>query len=40
MKYDFDKKGLSILDFYGIEYKCISKEEVQEEFRTLIYEIY
>jgi len=40
MKYDFDKGGLAILDFYGIEYKCISKEEIQDEARGLIYEIY
>ena len=40
MKYDFDKGGLTILDFYGIEHKCISKEEMQDELRNLVYEIY
>jgi len=40
MKYDFDKGGLNILDFYGIEHKCISKEEIQDELRNLVYEIY
>lgn len=40
MKYDFDKKGLSILDFYNIEHKCISKDEMHEEAKNLVYEIY
>jgi len=40
MKYDFDKGGLNILDFYGIEHKCISKDEMHEETKNLVYEIY
>jgi len=40
MKYDFDKNGLNILDFYGIEHKCISKDEMHEEVKNLVYEIY
>lgn len=40
MKYDFDKFGLNILDFYGIEHKCISKDEMHEEAKNLVYEIY
>jgi deoxycytidylate deaminase len=40
MKYDFDKGGLDVLDFYEIEHKCISKGEIQDELRDLIYEIY
>jgi dCMP deaminase len=40
MRYDFDKGGLGILDFYGIEYKCISKDEMREEVHNLAYEIY
>jgi len=40
MRYDFDKDGLNILDFYNIEYKCIGKEEIQEDLRNLVYEIY
>jgi len=40
MKYDFDKGGLAILDFYGIEHKCISKDEMQNEVKNLTYEIY
>jgi dCMP deaminase len=35
LKYDFDKKGLDILDFYGIEHKCISKEEIISEFNLI-----
>jgi deoxycytidylate deaminase len=40
MKYDFDKGGLNVLDFYNIEHKCISKDEMQEEIKNLVYEIY
>jgi len=35
LKYDFDKGGLDVLDFYGIENKCISKEEIIEEFKLI-----
>jgi dCMP deaminase len=35
LKYDFDKKGLDILDFYNIEHKCISKEEIISEFNLI-----
>jgi len=31
LKYEFDKGGLDVLDFYGIEHKCISKEEIKRE---------
>jgi len=40
MKYNFDKGGLSILDFYNIEHKCISKDEMHEEIKNLVYEVY
>jgi len=40
MKYDFDKGGLAVLDFYGIEHKCISKDEMHDEVKNLVYEIY
>lgn len=40
MRYDFDKGGLAVLDFYGIEHKCISKDEMIDEIKTLAYEIY
>jgi len=40
MRYDFDKGGLQVLDFYGIEHKCISKDEMHEEIKNLVYEIY
>lgn len=40
MRYDFDKGGLDILDFYGIEHKCISKEQMHGEVHNLSYEIY
>jgi len=40
MKYNFDKGGLAVLDFYGIEHKCISKEEMMDEISNLHYEIY
>jgi len=35
LKYEFDKGGLDVLDFYGIEHKCISKEEVAEELKLI-----
>jgi len=35
LKYDFDKKGLDILDFYNIEHKCISREEILDEFKLI-----
>jgi len=35
LKYEFDKGGLDVLDFYGIEHKCISKEEVVEELKLI-----
>jgi dCMP deaminase len=35
LKYEFDKGGLDVLDFYGIEHKCISKEEVIEELKLI-----
>jgi dCMP deaminase len=35
LKYDFDQGGLDVLDFYGIEYKCISKEEIKTEFNLI-----
>ena len=35
LKYEFDKGGLDVLDFYGIEHKCISKEEVVEELNLI-----
>jgi dCMP deaminase len=35
LKYDFDKKGLDILDFYNVEHKCISKEKILEEFKLI-----
>jgi dCMP deaminase len=35
LKYDFDKGGLDVLDFYGIEHKCISKEEILSEFKLI-----
>jgi len=35
LKYDFDKGGLDVLDFYGIEHKCISKEEIKTEFNLI-----
>jgi len=40
MRYDFDKGGLNVLDFYNIEHKCISKDEMHEEVKNLVYEIY
>jgi len=40
LKYNFDKGGLKVLDFYNIEHKCISKEEIMDEINTLTYEIY
>ena len=40
MRYDFDKGGLAVLDFYGIEHKCISKDEMHEEVKNLVYELY
>jgi len=35
LKYDFDRGGLDVLDFYGIEHKCISKEEIKTEFNLI-----
>lgn len=35
LKYDFDKKGLDVLDFYGIEHKCINKDEIIQEFKLI-----
>jgi len=35
LKYDFDKGGLDVLDFYGIEHKCISKEEIITELKKI-----
>ena len=35
LKYDFDKGGLDILDFYNIEHKCIDREEIIEEFKKI-----
>jgi dCMP deaminase len=40
MKYNFDTGGLEILDFYGIEHKCISKDDMHEEIKNLVYEVY
>ena len=35
LKYEFDKGGLDVLDFYDIAHKCISKEEIQSEFALI-----
>lgn len=35
LKYDFDKGGLDVLDFYNIEHKCISKEEIVKELSQI-----
>lgn len=40
IRYDFDKGGLDILNFYGIEHKCISKDQMIEEIKNLAYEVY
>jgi dCMP deaminase len=35
LKYDFDCGGLDVLDFYGIEHKCIGKDEIINEFKLI-----
>jgi dCMP deaminase len=35
LKYDFDKTGLDILKFYGVELICIPKEEIINNFSNL-----
>lgn len=40
LKYDFDKGGLEVLDFYNIEHKCINKAEILEELNRIKHEIY
>lgn len=40
LRYDFDKGGLDILNFYGVEHKCISKAQMLDEIKNLAYEVY
>ena len=35
LKYDFDQGGLNVLDFYNIEHKCISKEEIINQLKMI-----
>lgn len=35
LKYDFDQGGLDVLDFYNIEHKCISKEEIINQLKMI-----